>query len=113
MTLFPEKHTSASSPPKRLFYIYLLLIRRFRQETIDVDLDRPENGGFGLLIARDKTLPPPALFVREVTPGGVAARTGLLDKGNDTVRYIYVCYTRMIVNISPQKFYAVTERHHN
>ncbi|XP_022800460.1 neuroblast differentiation-associated protein AHNAK-like [Stylophora pistillata] len=54
-------------------------------ETIDVDLDRPESGGFGLLIARDKTLPPPALFVREVTPGGVAARTGLVDKGDKIV----------------------------
>lgn len=58
----------------------------FQQETVDVDLDRPENGGFGLLIARDKTLPPPALFVRDVTPGGIAAKTGLVDKGKNTVR---------------------------
>lgn len=26
-------------------------------------------------------MPPPALFVREVTPGGIAAKTGLVDKG--------------------------------
>lgn len=53
----------------------------FSQETIDVDLHRPEHGGFGLLIARDKNLPPPALFVNEVTPGGIAAKTGLMEKG--------------------------------
>ena len=47
----------------------------------DVFLERPGRGGFGLLIARDKTLPPPALFVREVTPGGIAAKTGRIDKG--------------------------------
>lgn len=51
------------------------------QKTVDVFLERPGNGGFGLLIARDKTLPPPALFIREVTPGGIAAKTGLVDKG--------------------------------
>ncbi|KAJ7360126.1 Protein lin-7 C [Desmophyllum pertusum] len=54
-------------------------------ETVDVDFDRPKNGGFGLLIARDKTLPPPALFVREVTPGGIAAKTGLIDKGDKII----------------------------
>ena len=51
------------------------------QKTVDVFLERPGNGGFGLLIARDKTLPPPALFIREVTPGGIATKTGLVDKG--------------------------------
>lgn len=53
----------------------------FSQETADAFLQRPGHGGFGLLIARDKTLPPPALFIREVTPGGIAAQTGLVDKG--------------------------------
>ncbi|XP_074630281.1 uncharacterized protein LOC141889042 isoform X2 [Acropora palmata] len=48
----------------------------------EVFLERPGNGGFGLLIARDKTLPPPALFIREVTPGGIAANTGLVNKGD-------------------------------
>lgn len=60
---------------------FLITTFPFPQETIDVDLDRPDHGGFGLLIARDKNLPPPALFVREVTPGGIAAKTGLIDKG--------------------------------
>ena len=59
----------------------------FPQETIDVDLDRPEHGGFGLLIARDKNLPPPALFVNDVTPDGIAAKTGLMDKGESVFMY--------------------------
>lgn len=70
-------------PPLRVSFLKTTF--HFSQETIDVDLDRPEHGGFGLLIARDKTLPPPALFVNEVTPGGIAAKTGLMDKGESFV----------------------------
>jgi len=66
-------------PPSRVSFVITMF--PFPQETIDVDLDRPEHGGFGLLIARDKNLPSPALFVNEVTPGGIAAKTGLMDKG--------------------------------
>ncbi|XP_068731290.1 neuroblast differentiation-associated protein AHNAK-like [Montipora capricornis] len=54
-------------------------------ETREVFLERPGRGGFGLLIARDKTLPPPALFIREVTPGGIAAKTGFVDKGDKII----------------------------
>lgn len=59
----------------------LLTLFSFPQSTVDVELDRPKHGGMGLMIARDKALPPPALFVTGVTPGGIAAKTGLIDKG--------------------------------
>lgn len=63
------------------FHYQLYYFTILSQDIKEVFLERPGNGGFGLLIARDKTLPPPALFIREVTPGGIAANTGLVNKG--------------------------------
>lgn len=56
----------------------ILILLCFQEEIIQLDLDKPAAGGLGFSVIGGER----GIFVKSITPGGIADRTGRLQVGD-------------------------------
>ena len=94
---------ASALPKNNLVEIKLITCLNVQEEILKVDLEKPLSGGLGFSVIGGER----GIFVKSITPGGVAETSGNLQVGDRLLKVSYVLIFMNVLNLMNFRAHAV------